>query len=226
MFEYQAGQISIVIITIALSIAMIIAGKKIQEGQEIGVFSRFAVAAVQLVQTIDELTYSAMGPKYGRILSAYVGSVLIYLATANLSGLLGLEVPTTSLSVTLVFSIITWILIQVFSIKHNGWKNYLKSYLDPFALFLPMNIMSEVATLLSLALRLFGNLIAGSVIMSLLYMFTAYVSSFVPVIGNFNFIGPIIGSVLHLYFDIFSGLIQAYIFFSLTIIFIGLEVTE
>lgn len=227
MLKYlQLEQLSIVIITIALSIAMVVAGKRIKQGQKTGVFTRFSVACVQLVSTIDKLTYDAMGPKYGRMLSAYMGSVLIYLATANLSGLLGLEVPTTNLSVTLVFSAITWIMIQVFSIRHNGLKNYLKGYLDPFALFLPMNIMSEVATLLSMALRLFGNLIAGSAIMGLLYTFTAYLSSFVPVIGNFNFIGPIIASVLHLYFDIFSGLIQAYVFFSLSIIFIGLEVTE
>ncbi|WP_018659089.1 F0F1 ATP synthase subunit A [Allofustis seminis] len=222
----QAEQLSIVIITIALSLVMIVAGKKIEEGQKTGSFSRFTAGAVQLVKTIDEMVVNAMGPKYGRILSAYMGSVLIYLATANLSGLLGLEAPTTNLSVTLVFSAITWILIQTFSIKHNGFKNYLKGYLEPFALFLPMNIMSEVATLLSMALRLFGNLIAGSIIMSFVYMFTAYLSSFVPVIGQFDFIGPVLASVLHLYFDIFSGLMQAYIFFSLSIIFIGTNVTE
>ena len=62
--------------------------------------------------------------------------------------------------------------------------------------------------------------------MSMLYSFTAWLSSFIPIIGKFNFIGAGIGSVLHLYFDVFSGFLQAFIFISLTIIFIGVETPQ
>lgn len=217
----QPEQISIVIITIVLSILIIMAGKQIQKGRARGFFGRIATGAVQLVKMLDDMTVNAMGPKYGRMLSAYMGSVFLYMIVSNTSGLFGLEPPTTNLSVTLVYAVITWLMIQIFSILHGGMKSYLKGYLEPFALFLPMNILSEAATILSLSIRLFGNLISGSIIMSFVYMFTAYLSKFFPIIGNVNFIGPVVASFLHIYFDIFAGFIQAYIFFSLSIIFIG-----
>src|SRR5699024_12533347 len=99
-------------------------------------------------------------------------------------------------------------------------------FFDSFSFFLFLNIFVQIAPLLSLSFRLFGNVVAGSTIMSLLYMFTGWVSQFVPFIGEFNFFGVIVAPVLHLYFDLFSGFLQAFLFISLTIIFIVVETPQ
>lgn len=220
---FQIEQVSIVIISfimIALIFYFRSQLKKVEAGGEMG---RGLVAVIELIEYLDSFTRDAMGDKHGRRLSAYMASVFIYILLSNISGLIGLEPPTTNWSVTLALSLISWVLIQVASIQTNGWGGYLKGYLDPFFVFLPMNILSEIGTILSLSLRLFGNLIAGSVLMGLLYSLGAWLSSFFPVIGQFNFIGPVIASVFHIYFDLFSGAIQAFVFMSLTTIFVGME---
>jgi F-type H+-transporting ATPase subunit a len=90
-----------------------------------------------------------------------------------------------------------------------------------------MNIFGTFAPLVSMSLRLFGNITSGGIIMALLYTFTGFVSrfliGFIPVIGQFDFIGPIIAPALHAYFDVFVGFIQMFVFISLTTVFIGNE---
>lgn len=219
----NSEQVSIIIITIVMIIGIFYFRSQLQKAEEGKPLHKGLVALIELIQYLHEFTIESMGEYHGKRMSAYIGSVFIYLFIANISGLFGLDTPTTNLSVTLALSLISWILIQAASIKTNGIGGYLKGFFDPFFLFFPMNIMGELSTLLSLAMRLFGNLIAGSVIMSLLYTFGAWLSSMIPILGDFNFIGPIIASVFHLYFDVFSGFIQAFIFMSLTTIFIGVE---
>lgn len=219
---FQVEQVSIAIISLVI-IGMVFYFngqlKKVENGGEL---SRSLVAIIELVSYLDSFTRDAMGDKHGRRLSAYMASVFIYILLSNISGLFGLTVPTSNWSVTLALAVISWVLIQIASIQTNGLGGYLKGYLDPFFVFLPMNILSEIGTILSLSLRLFGNLIAGSVLMGLLYGLGGWLSSFFPVIGQFNFIGPLIASVFHMYFDLFSGAIQAFVFMSLTAIFVGM----
>ncbi len=197
--------------------------KKLQNGKEP---SRLTAAVISYVKWINDYTIDTMGRKYGPKFSAYFGSVFIYLLVASISGLVGLAQPTANFSVTLVFALITWISIQVVKLKENGVKGYFSSLTEPFAFFLIPNIFGELAPLVSLPLRIFGNIIAGSVIMSLVYAFTGWLSGVVPIIGNFNFIGVIVAPILHLYFDLFAGFLQAFIFLSLSLIFIGVEVSQ
>lgn len=197
--------------------------KKLQSGKEP---SRLTAASIAFVKWINDYTIDTMGRKYGPKFSAYFGSVFIYLLVASISGLVGLAAPTANFSVTLVFALITWISIQVVKLKENGVKGYFSSLAEPFAFFLIPNIFGELAPLVSLPLRIFGNSIAGSVIMSLVYAFTGWLSGVVPLIGNFNFIGVVVAPILHLYFDLFSGFLQAFIFLSLSLIFIGVEVSQ
>lgn len=223
---YQTEQLSILIITVILAIAFWAIRERIKNLQGDEEPGRFMTAVVSYVRWIDDYTVDAMGEKYGRKFSAYIGVVFIYILVSNLSGLVGIPSPTANWSVTLVFAAITWVSIQVVSIKENGVKGYFQSFLDPFPFFLIPNIFSEIAPLISLSLRLFGNMVAGSTILSLFYAFTGWVSSLLPVIGEFNFIGVVIAPILHLYFDLFSGFIQAFLFISLSIIFIGVEVPQ
>ena len=89
--------------------------------------------------------------------------------------------------------------------------------------FIIPNIFGKIGPLISMSLRLFGNILSGTIIMTMVYAFGSWLSSLVPFIGQFNFIGPIIAPVLHAYFDVFSGFIQMFIFITLTQVYIGNE---
>lgn len=220
---FQEEQISIVIITLILAFAFWMINQQLTKLDGETKPNRLVAAVIAYVKFITDYTVSSMGELYGRRYSIYIGSVFSYILLSNVSGLFGLSAPTTNFSVTLILALITWISIQVVKFKENGVKGYFKSYIEPMPLFLLPNVLSEISPLISLSLRLFGNILSGSVIMGLLYMFSAWVSQFLPIIGGFNFMGVVFAPLLHLYFDLFSGFIQAYLFISLTIIFIGME---
>lgn len=220
---FQVEQVSIIIITLFLGFMCWWIGQQIKELNNDETPNRLVAAVFAYVQFITDYTVRAMGQNYGKKFAAYIGAVFIYIFFSNFSGLFGLSAPTANFSVTLVLALITWLSIQIVRLKESGVKGYFENLLDPFPFFLIPNIFGEIAPLISLSLRLFGNVLSGSVILSLLYMFTGWVSQFVPVIGNFNFIGVFVTPVLHLYFDLFSGFIQAFLFISLTIIYIGME---
>ena len=177
------------------------------------------------VSAISKLTQDNMGKKTAPNYAPYVGVLTIYLLMSNLSGLFGLNPPTANYSVTLTLALITVILIQRMSIRSIGFLGYLKSYFEPNPVFFIMNFFGKLAPLVSMSVRLFGNITSGSIIMLLVYTFTAWVSSLVPVVGAVNFLGPVIAPFLHLYFDLFIGAIQVFIFISLTTVFIGNEVS-
>jgi len=185
-----------------------------------------ALYAMMYVETMLNLTESIMGKKRGRMMAGYIGSVFIFILFSNWIGLLGFNAPTSNYSVTLALALITWIMIQVAKIRTLGFKGYIKDFFQPFAFFVIPNIFGTIAPLISLSLRLFGNVLSGTIIMTMLYSFTAWVSGFVPVVGGFDFFGVIIAPWLHLYFDIFSGFLQAFLFISLTTIFIAIEFEE
>lgn len=223
---YQVEQISILVITVFLGLSFWLIHNKLKSLRGNEAPSRFVTAVIAYVKWIDDYTINSMGKEYGRKYSAYISSIFIYIIVSNISGLFGLSAPTSNWSVTLVLAGITWVSIQVVSIRTNGFKGYLQGFLDPFPFFLIPNIFGQIAPLISLSLRLFGNIIAGSTIMTLFYTFTAWVSQFIPLVGNVNFIGIALGPILHLYFDLFSGFLQAFLFISLSIIFIGIEAPQ
>ena len=112
------------------------------------------------------------------------------------------------------------------NIKAKGGKAYLKTWFEPFAPFVVLNVLSKFSTLLSLSLRLFGNILSGGILMSVIYQMLSAISSKIPLIGKLNIVGIIIAPVLHFYFDLFSGAMQAYIFTILSLSFIGKELPQ
>lgn len=117
-------------------------------------------------------------------------------------------------------------MIEVFSYQEKGVKDYIHSYFEPFFPFFIVNIIGKFSTLISLSMRLFGNILAGGILMSVIYQLMAYISSIVPVIGQFNFVAVLVAPALHFYFDLFSGAMQAYVFTVLTVSFIGKELPQ
>jgi F-type H+-transporting ATPase subunit a len=132
----------------------------------------------------------------------------------------------TYYSIPLTFALITFTLIHFNAIRCKKWK-YFKRYVDPFPkfpVFLPVNILSTFAPIISLSFRMFGNALSGTIILELVYYVTNSLSS---KLIDFNFIGPLITPLLHVYFDLFSGIIQTMVFIYLTTFFIkGEEADE
>ena len=173
---------------------------------------------------VKELTGNAL-PNFG----GFIMAVAVYLFNAFIFGLTGLPSPVTYMAVPLSLGLTTFLLIHLISAKFTKW-GYFKRYVDPLPLFLPVNLLSMWAPLLSLTLRLFGNAIAGWALLTIVEFAlrdaSAAIFSFVPAGWNEVFLAPIPLAVLHAYFDLFSGLIQTVVFISLTAIFIGQEIPE
>ncbi len=184
------------------------------------------VLAIAYVEAMVNITEPVMGKKRGRAMAAYVGTIFMYILLSNWAGLFGIKNPTANFSVTLALALITWMSIQYTKIKANGVKGFVMDFFEPFPFFVIPNIFSMFAPLISLSLRMFGNVLSGTIIMSMFYSFTAWLSGSIPIVGGFDFMGVVLAPWLHLYFDIFSGFLQAFLFISLTTIFIGIEYKE
>ena len=221
--EIQTTVYSIIIVTIFILLLMVFVNYKLRKYDPLTKPKGIVLLVMMGIQAIENMTKDATNEKVAKQISPYIFTVIIYIFLANISGLLSIESPTSNFSVTLVLAAITCILIEIFAIKENGVKKYLLGYFEPFAPMIVINLISKVSTLMSLSLRLFGNVIAGSVLMSVIYQLLASISSAIPLVGNINIIAIVVAPALHFYFDLFSGAIQAYVFTMLTISFIGKE---
>ncbi|AKL93730.1 F-type ATP synthase subunit A [Clostridium aceticum] len=202
------------IIMIVLTVFAVIGGKgfkKIPKGKQ-------NVVEV-IVDAINNLTMQTMG-KDKKAFASYMGSLFFLLLFANLLGLLGLRPPTADMNTTFALAILTFIIIHSSGVKRKG-LGYFKGFLEPFPLLLPMNIISEIATPISLSFRLFGNIVGGLIIMSLLYGGLIGISSMVG-LGAFPIFQAGIPVVFHLYFDVFAGVLQTFIFMMLSMVFISI----
>lgn len=138
-----------------------------------------------------------------------LGTIWILIGFSNLIGLLpGLSTPTADLNTTFAFAVISYSMTHVFGIKTRGIKGYLSHYKEPTWLLLPIHLMAEVTRTIALAVRLFGNMLSGEMIAAIL-------------IGVVGFLAPVPFDLLH----IVIGLIQAYIFGILTLVFIAIGIT-
>lgn len=173
---------------------------------------------------VKDLTGSAL-PNFG----GFIMGVACYLFLAFIFGLTGLPSPVTYMAVPLSLGLTTFLLIHLISARYTKW-GYFKRYVDPLPVFLPVNLLSMWAPLLSLTLRLFGNAIAGWALLTIVEVslrdLSASLFSFINSEWNQVFLAPIPLAILHAYFDLFSGLIQTVVFISLTAIFIGQEIPE
>lgn len=161
-------------------------------------------AAAELIVTwLDKFTGDMLGEGAGKY-RTYIAVVLIYIGFANVIGLFGFKPPTKDLNVTAALAIMSIVLIEAAGIRARGTKGWLKSFAEPVAVVAPINVLEIFIRPLSLCMRLFGNVLGAFVIMELIKMI-------LPVA---------LPDVFSLYFDIFDGLIQAYIFVFLTSLFI------
>ena len=159
---------------------------------------------VESVYTMLENFFKGLVGERGAAFIPYLLIVITILAISNFFGVFGVKPPTKDISLTGVLAIMSIILVQVAGIRAKGVKGWLKSFASPSPVLLPINILELGIKPLSLCMRLFGNVLGAFVIMKL-------VEIVVP---------TIIPPVLSLYFDLFDGCIQAYVFTFLTALYI------
>lgn len=162
-----------------------------------------------LITWLNNFFVDIMGQK-GKKYLPFLETLIIYIGVSNVIGLFGLRPPTKDLNVTAGLAIMSIIYIQYCGIKEKGVKRWLRSFKEPMPLLLPINIMELIIKPLSLCMRLFGNVLGAFVIMEL-------VKLCIPV-G--------VPLILSLYFDVFDGLIQAYVFVFLTSLFMAEAMEE
>ena len=185
------------------------------------------------VTFFDGLVASLMGRRYNGMGGLFM-AIAVYLFISFIWGLTGLPSPTVYLATPLSLGLITFVLIHANAMRYNGMR-YFKRYVEPLPFFLPINLISMWAPLLSLTMRLFGNALAGWTLMTLVYSAMNNIGdTVVTFVSNGveqnlhlgGIISPIVTPILHAYFDLFSGLIQTVVFLFLSMIFIANEGPE
>lgn len=172
-----------------------------------------------IIETMENFTIQNMGEKYKYFGNWFFG-IFCFILVSNYIGLLSFRAPTADLGTTLALSLSTFTLIHFMGIKVNGGA-YFKGYMEPMPLLLPLNIIGEIATPISLSLRLFGNILGGTIIMGLINSALQNGHVILQIIG-FGAITP----VLHAYFDVFAGFLQTFIFVILSMTFIKDKIGE
>ena len=136
---------------------------------------------------------------------AFLGTLFLFVAAAALATVIpGYEPPTGSLSTTVALALCVFVAVPLFGIREQGWAGYLKSYLEPTFIMLPFNLISEVSRTLALAVRLFGNMMSGAMIVGILLTITP-------------FLFPVVMTLLGL----LTGMVQAYIFSILAAVYLA-----
>ena len=185
--------------------------KKIPKGKQ--------VLAELYVTYVDQMVRETMG-KQKESFAPYLGTLFLFSLFSSLSSLLALRPPTGDLNTVFAWALITFVMIQYTGIRSKGVKGYLKGFAEPVAVMLPMNVLSEVANPISMSFRHFGNIASGIVISVLVYGALGAAST---ALCNFNipFLQLGLPAVLSLYFDLFTSVLQAFVFCMLTMAFVS-----
>lgn len=195
------------IVMLILVIFAICANRVIKKAEVMDTPGTFQNIVELIVEMLNGMVESVMG-KNAIKFANYICTIFLFILLSNISGLLGLRPPTADYGVTLPLGLITFFTVFYNKIKHQKISGFLKGLCDPWPIWAPINIIGDCAVPISLSLRLFANVLSGTVMMALYY-------GLLPIFVKFG-----IPSALHVYFDLFSGAIQTYVFCMLTMTYI------
>jgi F-type H+-transporting ATPase subunit a len=160
---------------------------------------------LEIVVTAIEKQIEEVGLRHPEKYLGFLGTLFLFVGAASLCTIIpGYQPPTGSLSTTVALALSVFVAVPLFGIEEKGMGGYLNSYVEPTVIMLPFNVISEVSRTLALAVRLFGNMMSGTMIIGILLSITP-------------FIFPIIMTALGL----LTGMVQAYIFFILATVYIA-----
>lgn len=231
VYDMPAELIVSLFVMLIIAIIAIILGHKIKKADPTKPPKGATFVADLLVDKSLNNIRSILGEAYEKFAPYYI-FLILYIPLAFISGLFGLPSPIMYFSIPLTLAIVSFLGIQLSSIYYNR-LGYLKSFTDPLPpwipIMVPINILGKISPLLSLSIRMFGNAVAGYMLMTLVYWATGSLSSVMTqFVGlnyhGLNFMGVIISPFLHAYLDIFSAFIQTLIFVTLTMLLISVEI--
>ena len=189
---------------------------------------RMQVIVEKLISMLYGLVEDTMG-KHNLVFAPYIGTLFLCSIFGTLIGMTQIFRSTTAdLSVTLAWALVTTGLVWYHNIKNFGFLAWLKGFTEPIVVMTPMNIVSEIAQPISMAFRHFGNVAGGSVLTALIYAALAALSNLL-----FSWLPEVVATVmppifqagipafLSIYFDLFSGFVQALVFSLLTMVYVG-----
>lgn len=221
----SSNVISTLVIVFVLSIVFIIVGVKVSKLDPAETPKGFLFLMIQLVDGFSGFLKQYVSPKIFKTFGPYFFTIIIFLAFANTIAIFGMSPPLANLSVALGFVVITFFAIKIAEFKFQGLWNKIKSLIGPvwwlFPISLPTNIIGEVSTPFSMGLRLFVNLFSGLIMSTMVFAAAEGLEQKLGEIGVFG-VSLLAGTALHIVFDIFFGLIQAFVFFMLTIVNISM----
>jgi len=204
---------SSIIITTLLIISTLLIGLKVKKMKASDVPSGITLLAIIFVEGVNNMQHDFF-KKYWKQFTPYTLTVLLFLMFANTASLAGLSTPLSNINVALGFSIFAFGSVQIAALFTKKPKQRMKDLMDPHPAFLPINLVGEMSTPFAMGLRLFGNLLSGAIIGIILY-------------GVLSWGGIIAGAfVVHPIFDVFFGLVQAYVYFMLLTIFLSMAVED
>lgn len=220
-----------VVVTWAVMLVLILAVRYMTKNLQVHPTTKRQVIAETLVEAAQNFVGSSMGKKYTQ--TAYLPFIAALFALSlgcSLSSLVGCYAPTSDLSTVLAWALLVFALITYNKIRSGGIGGYLKGFTEPVAILTPFNIISEVATPISMSFRHFGNIASGSVITALIYGALSALSGMIlgllpgalgDTLANIPIFAAGIPAVLSLYFDFFSSFLQAFIFCMLTMMYVA-----
>jgi len=206
IYEWRGLSLNATIVFTWVVMALLVLGSwavtsRLSQGETV---SRWQVALEVIVTTIRDQIAEVGADRPGRYLP-FIGTLFLFIAAANVLAVVpGYQPPTGSLSTTVALAVCVLVAVPLFSIGERGLGGYLRSYVQPTPLMLPFNIVGEASRTIALAVRLYGNVMSGTVIVGIL-------------ISVAPFFFPVVMQVLGL----LTGLIQAYIFAILAMVYIG-----
>ncbi|MDR2162725.1 MAG: F0F1 ATP synthase subunit A [Clostridiales Family XIII bacterium] len=203
-----------VIIAIGLIILGVLAGRKLER------YPRGLQAVAELiVEYVYKFVRDTMG-KRNMSYAPYIGTLFLFLLFGNMLGLLGFRPTTADMNMTFAMAGLVFIIIQVSAIRSQGVIHYLKHFAEPYPFMIPIKILEEFTFPISLAFRIFGNILAGVIIMELAMEGLKSIS-----LETLHLPFPLLQAVLPLplnvFFDIFEPILQAFVFTMLTMAFIS-----
>ena len=190
--------------------------------------TRRQVVVEKAYTMLDNLVRETMGEHNAKF-TPYIGALFLSSVGGTLISLFGgvFRSATADLSTTVTWALVTTGMVWYYNIKNNGFLGWLKGFTEPVVVMTPMNIISEIAQPISMSFRHFGNIAGGGVLTSLIYAALAAASSLVlgwipnEVISAIPIFQVGIPAFLSIYFDLFSGCIQALVFCMLTMVYVG-----
>ncbi len=203
------SHVCILIVMLTMIVFAFVANRRLKRAKQVP--DTFQNITELIVEKLDGVVAGVMGKNAPKLVN-YISTIFIFILMSNISGLFGLRPPTADYGTTLALGLITFFLIHINQFRYQKPKQIWRDMCSPLPpwlpIWFPINLVSEIAVPISLSLRLFANVLSGTVMIALVY-------------GLLSKIAVVWPAALHVYFDLFSGAIQTYVFCMLTMTYVN-----